>query len=65
MRTANVCVSMLVGVLVIVYKIGSSNSILIGYLGSYFINNTDIASLLMAIDDAKASGVLPNSSKIV
>lgn len=54
----------LVGLLVTGYEIGSSNSVVIGYLGSSSLNNTEIACVLMAINDAKASGVFPNSSKI-
>lgn len=65
MRTVNARVLMLVSVLVIANEIGSSNSIVIGYLGTYFINRTEMASLFMAIEDAKASGVLPNSTQIV
>jgi hypothetical protein len=55
---------MLVGLLVMVNEIDSGNSVVIGYLGSNTLNKTDIASVLMAIDDARASGVLPNSTQI-
>lgn len=64
MKIVNVCV--VVGLLVIAYEIGSGNSVVIGYVGSnYSVNRTDIASVLMAIDDAKARGIFPNSSEIV
>lgn len=64
MRTVNACVVVMVGLLVTGYEIGSGNSVVIGYLSSTSSNKTEMASVLMAVDDARASGVLPNSSKI-
>lgn len=65
MSIVHVCVLMLMGLLVMIHEIGSGYSVVIGYLGSNTLNRIDITSVLMAIDDAKASGVFPNSSEIM